>query len=174
MKPFAYLLLLSTVYYLVALLLGQNTWIDDAVTGWMNGAIEESNDAEVPEVATWLSKNYAYFILFLIPVFSLASFLTFKGFGKNYFEHLVINTYITGHQSIIYTSFILLGYVLSNDLTEMLYSFAAIIYTFWVFWQLFSDGSRILNVLRTLSTYVIYIILTMVLALVVIWFSQGP
>ena len=39
-KPIAYLLTLSTLYFLITQATNQNTWIEDLITGWMNGATE--------------------------------------------------------------------------------------------------------------------------------------
>jgi len=81
-KPIAYLIALSTAYFLTTQITGQNTWVGDIITGWMNHATEQDANADLPEVATWFLTNYAYATLLLLPVFSLASYLSFFPFGK--------------------------------------------------------------------------------------------
>lgn len=160
-KPIAYVLTLSTLYFLITQVTHQNTWIDDAITGWMNGATEESSRAGIPKIATWFAKNYAYTTLILLPLFSLASYLSFLKFGKNYLEHFVINSYITGQQAILYSLFAIGKTVIGSDAIEAFSLFVAISYTFWVFWQFFSEGNRMMNILRSIMTYVLYLIFSL-------------
>jgi hypothetical protein len=171
-KPFTYLIVLSTLYYLVTLAIGQSTWIDDLISGWMTGAIEKSRDAEVSPMVNWFAKNYAYLTLFLVPVFSLGSYLSFRGFGRNYFEHIVANSFITGHQAIIYSLFALISSVFNSEFIEMLPFLTAIAYTFWVYWQWFSNGSRVMNILRSALTYMLHIVFCVILGVGMVGLSQ--
>lgn len=166
-KPIAYVLTLSTVYFLVSRATGQNTWMGDIITGWSNGIIESDENIDVPLVLRWFSKNFAYTTLLLLPVFSLASFLSFRGLGRNYVEHLVINTYTTGQQAILYSFFALLRTVFDHEILEMLQFSVAFSYLFWVFWQFFRKGNRMINILRSVLTYILYLLFsTIVLGLV--------
>jgi hypothetical protein len=155
-KPISYLFLLSTVYFLITLALDQNTWMGDFISGWLRG-IEEDGGKAQPYVI-WLSEKYAYTTLLLIPIFSLASYLSFFKYKKTYVEHIVINAYITGHQAIIYTTFALGVYFFEFQLLEMLPFLLSISYNIWVFYQLFDTGGRVLNILRSVLTYVLYLL----------------
>lgn len=157
-KPIAYVLTLSTLYFLIAQLTDQKIWIDDLLTGWMEGAIELSTDAEIPAFLIWLADNYAYVTLLLLPVFSLSSYLSFKKFGNNYLEHIVINSYITGQQAIIYSIFAFSGTFIDSDIVESLPLLIAITYTFWVYVQFFSKGRPLGIIFRTILTYILYIL----------------
>lgn len=134
-------------------------------------ATEQDSNAEIPEIATWFLKNYAYSILLLLPVFSLASYIAFLKFDKNYLEHIVINSYITGHQAIFYSLFVIGRAFVDSVILEVLPLVFAVSYTFWVFWQFFSEGNRAKNVLRTVLTYMLYCIFCLLLlaALLVIY-----
>ena len=171
-KPIAYVLTLSTLYFLITQSANQNTWMDDGITGWMAGATDQNSETQVSPIISWFSKNYAYSILLLIPIFSLASYLSFKKFGKNYLEHIVINSYITGHQAIFYALFSILGIFIKSDLIEMFPLLVAISYTCWVFWQYFSEGNRMLNIIRTIMTYIMYLIFSLVLLFAVMGISK--
>lgn len=160
-KPIAYLLTLSTLYFLITQATNQNTWIEDLITGWMNGATEQNAGVGIPKIATWFAKNYAYTTLILLPLFSLASFLSFFKFGKNYFEHFVINSYITGQQAILYALFAIVETVSKSDAIEAFSLLGVIPYTFWVFWQFFSEGNRTMNILRSIMTYILYLIFSL-------------
>jgi hypothetical protein len=120
---------------------------------------------EIPEIATWFSKNYAYSTLLLLPVFSLASYLSFFKFGKNYLEHLLVNSYITGQQAIFYSLFAIGGTFVNSELFEIIPLMVSISYTLWVYWQFFSEGNRIFNIFRTMMTYLLYLLFSAVLFL---------
>lgn len=171
-KPIAYVLILSTVYFLITQVTNQNTWIDELITGWMIGTSGQESEAEIPALARWFAKNYAYTTLLLLPVFSFASYLSFFKYGKNYLEHIVINSYITGQKAIFYSLFALVGFFTENDLFAALSLLASIAYTFWVFWQFFSEGRRPTNLLRSLMIYVLYWIFSTVLLFVLVGFSE--
>jgi hypothetical protein len=170
-KPIAFVVTLSTFYFLITQMTQQNTWIDDILTGWMNGAAEESSDVQELGLLIWFSKNFAYSTLILLPVFSLASFLSFKGFEKNYLEHIVINSYITGQQALFYSVFALIGLVIKNDVVEILSLLVAILYAFWVFLQTFKDGSSPTVILRSILTYILYLIFSTGLLFLLMSFS---
>lgn len=171
-KPVAYVLTLSTVYFLTSQFTNHNTWLDDLITGWMNGATGQGPKAEFPQIITWFSKNYAYSILLLLPVFSLASYLSFKKFGRNYLEHIVINAYITGQQAIFYTFFAIGGTFIKSDVLEIFPLLIALSYTFLVFWQFFSEGNRMVNIMRSIMTYLLYLIFSFLFLLVIIRLNQ--
>lgn len=164
-KPIAYVLTLSTVYFLITQVTHQNTWMDDVVSGWMNGVTGSNSGVEISKITTWFSKNYAYSTLLLLPVFSIASYLSFFKFGKNYLEHIVINSYITGQQAFFYALFAIGGTVIESDAIEVFSFLVSISYTFWVFWQFFSEGNRMMVILRSIMTYMLYLIFSLGLLL---------
>lgn len=164
-KPLAYVLLLSTVYFMMTQLAGQRTWMDDLITGFASGAHGVEEEFAVPAVLAWFAKHFAYTNLLVLPVFSLASYWAFAKKGTNYLEHVVINSYITGHQAASYSVFALLGSLISHPVMEVLPVLVAIIYAFWVYWQFFSSGNRVINILRSVMTYFFYLILSTVLLL---------
>lgn len=171
-KPIAYVLTLSTLYFLVTQITGQNTWMDDLVSGFSKGAYEAGNGTEIPPVLNWFAKNFAFTTLLLLPVFSLASFLSFRGWGRNYLEHFVINSYITGQQAIFYALVALINTFVSSEMMESFPFLIAFSYAGWVFWQFFKEGNRVVNLLRSILTYVLYLIFSLVLLLVVMGISE--
>lgn len=156
-KPIAYLLTFSTIYLIISQISSQNTWTDDLVTGFSLGG---SGKEEMPTILVWIAKNYTYTTLILLPVFSFASFLCFKRLGRNYFEHSVINSYITGQQAIFYTLFALLKKYIESEVLEVVPIIIATSYTFWVYSQLSDKERRIKVLLRSSLTYLLYLILS--------------
>jgi hypothetical protein len=157
-KPIAYVLTLSTLYFIISHLVGENTWMNDVVSGFSIGVNDSGEEIEMLPILTWLSENFAYTTLLLIPIFSLASFLSFLGLGTNYLEHTVLNSYITGQQAIFYSIFILIKIFIDSEYLELIPVLISVAYAFWVYWQFFIKGNRIINILRSVLTYVLYII----------------
>jgi len=155
-KPIAYVLLLSTVYYLISRFTEQNTWIGEALIGF--SAYDTNNWKEVPESLRWFAENFAYTNLLLVPIFSLASYLAFLGHRRNYLEHIVLNTYITGQQTLVYALFSLLALVIDSNWLEPIPVLLSMAYLFWAFFQFFHTGNRIVVILRTLLTYILFLI----------------
>lgn len=168
-KPIAYLITFSTIYFIMSKMIGQNTWMDDLITGFAEGG---SNKEEIPEILTWFAKNYAYTTLLLIPVFSFTSFISFWGAGKNYIEHLVINSYATGQQAILYSIFAILKKFIGGELFELLPIVIAVSYAIMVFWQLFDKGNRMNILLRSLLTYVLYLMLSLGILIVILGITE--
>ena len=161
-KPIAYVLTLSTLYFLIIQIANQNTWVDDLILGLVEAAkVSGANrEIELPTILIWFSKNYAYSSLLLLPLFSLASYLVFLKSGSNFLEHIVINSYITGQQAIFYSLFAIVGSIFESDIVEVFALLVAMSYTCWVYWQFFSKGNRTLNILRSIGTYILFIVLS--------------
>jgi len=154
-KPLAYVLIMSTFYFLISQCMSQDTMLGDMITSFVQGFNDQNTGIQLP-IQTWLIKNYAYSTLLLLPIFSLASFLSFRKQKINLAEHLVINSYITGQQAIYYTIItIVLNFIESNILELFLIALATS-YTGWVYSQLFKGETLAGNILRTILTYILY------------------
>jgi len=171
-KPIVYTLTLSTVYYILSKLLDGNTWMNSFIESFSNGVKSSGVDDKLLYLFTWLSGNFAYATLISIPIFSLASYLLFIKYKYNYLEHIVINAYIIGQQAILYSLFLFITPFINNPFIESLPFFVCIGYNFWVYWQIFNTGNRLLNVLRTAMVYclnfILFIIMSFILAFVII------
>jgi len=154
-KPIAYLLLFSTIYFLIAKLTNQATWMNDIITGFSNGAYNGGKEFKLPKLISIVVNNFAYTTLLLIPLFSLASYVCFPK-KVNYLEHIVLNSYITGHQALLYTGFIILKSIIDIKVLELVPVLVTTAYTFWVFAQFFNTRSRLSNFFRSLLTYLLY------------------
>lgn len=155
-KPIAYLLLLSTLYFLVSKLTSQNTIVANFIEGYALSCSEKA--VQLPPIIKWFTSNYAYTTLTLLPFFSFCSYLMFINQQKNYLEHLVINSFVTGQQAIIYTFFAVLTSFSEYKALELLPTVLCVGYNFWVYWQLFSKGNRFLNVLCSALTYILFLV----------------
>jgi hypothetical protein len=135
--------------------------MNDYLSGFSEAANDSESKTEIPSILTWLSENFAYASLLSIPIFSFASYLCFWRLGRNYLEHIVLNSYVTGQQAIFYSILLLPKVFIDDDYyLELIPFIVSILYAFWVFWQFFSKGNRIINIFRSMLTYFIYMILS--------------
>lgn len=166
-KPLAFLLLTSTLYVFIAFTLGFNTVSEDFLTGFTSysSSSESREPTSILIVLNWLVNNHAYAMLLVLPSFSLASYIAFFKFKYNYFEHLVLNIYITGQQMFIY---LILGIVvIENNSTESIPFLCSVIFNFWAFYTFFQSKKPFIKILLTLLTYVLFLLVQVILLLVV-------
>ncbi len=162
-KPISYVLVLSTAYFIISQLTGENTWLGDVVMGFSEGITDEGSDREVPAILVWFSNNYAYATLLSLPIFSLSSYLAFRSFNRHFLEHMVLNAYITGQQAFFYSFSLLIHPFFDSEMLEIGPFVLSVLYNFWVFWHFFASGNRVLNILRSVFTYLLYLVLSTVL-----------
>jgi len=153
-KPLAYLVVLSTIYFLVSKSLGENTVFADLLIGVYEGLHEDIPALE--QKFTWFADNYAYTSLLLVPIFSFSSYISFKRYDANYLEHIILNSYITGHQAIFYCLSLLSTYI--HYKISIIFLFIPLFYCFWVFSQFFSQVNKLGILLRLLFSYLLYFI----------------
>ncbi|MGJ8746062.1 DUF3667 domain-containing protein [Polaribacter sp.] len=150
-KPLAFILLTSTLYVVAHYFLGNQTFVDDAISGFTSKSEVENSD-----LINWISKNQTYAILILVPFFSFASYLSFLKSNYNYFEHLVLNIYITGQQMFIYFGFSF--FFDRNSYLIMLPLLLGMLFNFWAYIQFFNKKNTFKNIVLIIFTYIIFII----------------
>jgi len=150
-KPLAYILLLSTIYVLVSQFFDESTVLGGNLRGFMKGFAESTDQADgEPTIGrqfiTWLSNNYAIASLLFLPLFSFVSYSVFKRFEYNYWEHIVLNAFITGQQTLIYTVLVILnGLITPSGAMESISLLLSNLFLFWTFSQFFK-GEKLHNI----------------------------
>jgi len=96
------------------------------------------------------------------------SYLSFLKSGKNYLEHVVINSYITGQQAIIYLIFGVIIYFYGSSEIEYISLIISMLYTYWVYMQIFNKSHWALTLLWTTLTYVLYFVVGVLLIILII------
>lgn len=171
-KPITYVLTLSTVYFLASRLSGKNTWMNDLIYTFSASVMDSGNATEMPFILTWLTTNFAYANLFLLPIFSFASFLCFSGKGRNYLEHIVLNAYITGQQAFIYTLFFIPKLFINDPyFLELIPFVLSIAYCLWVYCQFFTKGKKVSIIIRSVLTYSVYFVISVIVFFTVLTFD---
>jgi len=150
-KPLAFLFLTSTLYVLLNYLIGHQTFFGDLIEGFKSvGKNTES------EILNWISNKQTYIIIFVLPFFSLASYLAFFKSKYNFFEHIVLNLYITGQQMIIYMIFSFIIDVDRDGLIILLPLLLGFTLNIWAYIQFFDKKSTLKKILLIISTYIIF------------------
>lgn len=172
-KPIAYVLLLATIYALIAKIIGGKTILDEALIGW-NEAYKTSNSSKEKEIATlsWFIRNYAYTTLILLPFFSLASYIVFLESKYNYFEHIVLNLYITGQQALIYSFFLIIYSLIENPYIELIQIIIGVGYVFWTYIQFFKKKNILKIALLTTFSYFIYFFFILIFIAILLIISK--
>ena len=167
-RPIGYVLLLSTIYALIANLISETTFLGEIVLGIAEGGTNQETDALFNSVLHWIANNHAYSTVLFLPFFSLASFIAFKKYPYNFFEHFVINAYLSGQQAIIYSLFVLIQYLgnIEYYYFQLIPLSLSIGFAFWTLIQLYSSAGKVQSIFRVLLTYFLYFIIVIGIVLI--------
>lgn len=158
-KPLAFVLVISAIYVLFTYLTGTTTFLGEIISGMSDGISRKGQElSKSTEILNWLSSNYAYATLILLPIFSSASYLAFINAKYNYFEHLILNFYIAGQQIVIYLIFFALYYATNSEsyILQIVPMALSVMFAFWTFIQFFQSKKLISKILLTILTYILY------------------
>lgn len=160
-KPITFVIILSIIHSFLEHSVQRRTFIEDFLLG-------VSESIKNP-VLGWLIEHYSYTALLLIPIFSFASYLSFRKSKFNYFEHLVLNTYTFGQIIVIFILTFLFSYFFPKrtffEITGLLLSIA---FTFWTYFQFFNNLKKVSRVINTLITYFLFTFFAAILSIILI------
>jgi hypothetical protein len=100
-KPVSLVLVLASVYGLLSHYFQINLLSNNYEITGSGEKFNQINNMAV-KMSEWLSEHFSVVALLFIPVFSLGTYLAFKSTGYNYFEHFIINTYLTGQRLFLH------------------------------------------------------------------------
>ncbi len=175
-KPFAYVFLLSTIYNLLLNAVHKENFLDKFLQGIMEGF--NSSGLKLVPMIEWIRTHYAFSMLILIPIFSLASYLCFNNRGYNYIQFLVMTAFIYGQCTIIYLILLPIKFFANDGLetyVDVSMPILALFYTFFVHIQFFNKHSKIKSLLLSiLNQFIYWILLFLIMTLIVFFFlAQG-
>lgn len=167
---------------LLFLISGFSTFLSFKVLGFKQNMGEIYNGTNLnsrfgADLMTFLSNYYNIFIVALIPFFALITKAALRRWGHNYYEHIIINTYILIYYSlvgIIFTYPILFFFrnssasVLVNisQLSFLLVPFI-LVWFFKGFYQEKSVKTIIFKVLAIIGLFILAFLVVMILAILV-------
>ena len=154
-KPLAFLLVTTTLYVLVTFLFGKISFTNDIISGVKEGFVESSRAVENLNALEWIANHEAYFLMMIIPIYSLSTYLVFIKSRYNYFEHLVINFFISGQQMLLYA--VLVPFHDEFGFVELISFLVGIAYNLWVFKQMFKEKKWYVYILLICFSYLVFI-----------------
>jgi hypothetical protein len=168
-KPFAFLLISTTIFFLSTSLLGNKTFIDEFIDGIRAALNDETNLSADFRLLDFLRNNQSIIILFTVPLFSFASVISFRKSKYNLPEHLILNFYITGIQFLIYSIF---SFFIDQD-SNLVFGplVLGLLYNVFVYNQLFNEIEWLKRSFNILLTYLLYIILMFISFVVLVLIS---
>ncbi|MCL7765364.1 DUF3667 domain-containing protein [Polaribacter sp. Z014] len=156
-KPFAFLLISSTIFLLSTKLIGNETFIDDFVNGLRTASNDNPDKSPDLRMFDFLTNNQTYAFLFIVPIFSIASLISYRKSKYNFSEYLILNLYITGEQLLIYTVF---SFIKDRDsLIIIAPIILGFLYNLYVYNTFFGELSWLNRNFKFILTYFIYLIL---------------
>ncbi len=174
-KPIAFVFLLSTVYFVMAKWVGSETFLGDFLLGLKTG-FENDEPERISEslshVVKWCIDNFAFTNLMLVPIFSLSTFLFFRHSKYNYFEIIVLNSYITGIQTLAYIFGIFLQIFFREDIIVLVCFGFNTTYILNIYIRFFDRSSKIIVIIKSIFIYIIYLILQLLLLLFFAWIGS--
>lgn len=176
-KPIAYILILSTIYTLLTSITHNTSFIEKFFEGIIDGRTEKSRDNAnlFFELLLWMKNHYAYATLIFIPITSTASYLAFFRTKYNYFEHLILNSFIAGQKTVVLLVMLPIVYFIDNetvtDASDVFAISMGILLTFWTYYQFFNLTKPFVKIASTISAYIIVLILSVTLCFLIIGIS---
>jgi hypothetical protein len=178
-KPFAYIFILSTIYAVLTKAAKKSTFLTEFLIGFNNGTTDEKSRSDLDflgEAVLWMSNHYAYTTLLLLPIISLASYLCFRKTRYNYFQHLILNSFVAGQRTIVYLVILPFTYFITdkgvNETIETSKVYLGICLTIWSYYQFFQTTKPFKKVLLTILTYITMVILIVFIILFIALISK--
>lgn len=147
----------------------------------LNESVKLSNDSNIErskfvksmtKFMDWFTKNYAFFELGMVPVFSLCSWLAFKKYGYNYIENIIINCFASAQRLLAGILFFPLEYLtLHTSFFSTVASLSTIVgygMTGWLYFQLYKKLEAGSVVLRMLLFGLFSVILISLIGIIVV------
>ena len=168
-KPFAFLLISTTIFLLSTRLFGNKTFIDEFLDGIQIALNGQNNSVANFRLLDFLKTNQTLIFFLTVPLFSIASFISYKKSGFNFSEHLILKLYITGEQLLIYAIF---SFFINQD-SELVFIplILSFLYNIYVYNQFFHSINWIKRNLKFILTYFIYNILVVIALFILVVLS---
>ena len=122
-----------------------------------NPAGTEASEIDSVKFNHWIFNHFSLVEVLLLPLFAIASYLSFLKSKYNIFEHIILNCYVFGQRTLVnLLAFpFLIAYNETPALTTISYFTLTIniAIVFWTFSQFFTGQSKFKSFLLTLLTF---------------------
>lgn len=173
--PFRFVFLMATISAIATILSG--AFESEELMKGVKGYIEGFNDGnreknlafeDVLAFFETVKKYFAFLLILNIPIISIASYIVFKKFKKNFTEHLIINCYAYGLYLVLSLPFFIL--ILLNNgiiLNQIANTFLYFIIYVYIFSKLFCINF-FKGMLRVLLAFIVSSVFTLIVLLILL------
>jgi hypothetical protein len=148
-QPFSYIILYATIAVFFYKFFPMEI-IMDYSEGFTKGYNSTNPSSNVPKIdmksyMETLMSYYNFFVLLLIPIYALTSYIIFNKRGHNFFEHLVFNSYLQtnlGFISLVLQVILVNMLGMSFGTYSMLFLFLFIFFTLYAFKELYNQNLK--------------------------------
>lgn len=152
-KPISFVIIAAGIYSFLYLYLDiQPAPIADA----------DKSEIDSEKLNHWIINNFAIAELLLMPLFAIASTISFYKSKYNFFEHVILNCYVFGQR--IFLNLLSFPFLIIYNKTPELANVtnvtlaANVIILFWTFSNFFSGQSKFITFVLSVLTYIIVVI----------------
>jgi hypothetical protein len=148
-QPFSYIILYATIAVFFYKFFPMEI-IMDYSEGFTKDYNSTNPSSNVPKIdmksyMETLMSYYNFFVLLLIPIYALTSYIIFNKRGHNFFEHLVFNSYLQtnlGFISLVLQVILVNMLGMSFGTYSMLFLFLFIFFTLYAFKELYNQNLK--------------------------------
>jgi hypothetical protein len=174
-KPIGMVIILATIHYFIIKSSSHQTYLEDFITGIHNGLTDDKDikDTRLINLLISLNKNYTYTILLLIPLYALSSFWVY---GRiNFWQHLVLQCYITSQKLIMMIIVMLFTILitLDSDIKETIKFALSLLLTIWALSQFFNELPLWKKIVKALLFFIVFALLSFISIAIITIASQA-
>jgi hypothetical protein len=152
-KPIGFLIVCSVIYTVISHWIGKPP-------------IPASGNGNMDKINHWVEAHYSYANLIEILLIALSLHWFFGRKGYNYFEHLVLMSYLTGYGMLVGTVLMLFSRATGVASSDSIFLFFVLLYTVWAVGMFYKAKSWLVYG-RALLAYITGFMLFVLLAIVV-------
>jgi len=166
-KPLSLVVVLATLYGLLYHIFIDNIYDVKPI----NSSVNVSGVYE--KVIKWSTDHFAYSSLLLIFINTVVTYFVFKKQGRNFAEHLVLNTFFTGLTLIVSFIFLSVIYIFGNAAILNWYAYIYLLINFflmcWCYIQFFNKLPKIKSFGLSICAYLIINCINITIGLIIGW-----
>lgn len=126
------------------------------------------------KMSEWMASHYSLIELIYLPITAFASWLGFRKWGYNYFEHLIINAYGAGLRLAVNILLFPILFLIKNPLVYMMWSgiltTLTLLMTGWLYMQFFANRPLGPTILRMILTGIYLSVFTILMVMIGMYF----
>lgn len=168
-EPFALLVTFATLYGILYHYFDINVFSD------ISGG-SEFDKIDFKWINEWIATHFSLATFFVLPFFTLGSYIAFRKQGYNFVEHLVLNTFLANQRLLLRIATFPVLLILNGTghihTLGNIYIFIDILLLTWGYCQFFNTLKLAKSLLLTLLSYLIFYLFFLLLIMIILWILQ--